>query len=414
MTQGGPSTETETDKQKEVSMAVFKQDTSVTRPHREEFLIYGAPLIGEEEIEAVTDCMRSGWLGTGPRVSQFEELFRDYVGSDYASAVNSCTAALHLSMRALGLQAGDEVIAPAMTFCATVNAIIHAGCKPVIADVDSITMNLDPVDVETRITPKTRAIIAVHFAGRPCDMTRLMDVADRHNLVLIEDCAHAIETTYHGKHAGTFGAFGCFSFYVTKNVVTGEGGMIVTASEEMRDRVRVLALHGMSRDAWKRYSDDGYRHYQVVDCGYKYNMMDLQAAIGIPQLARVEQNWERRRDIWQIYQRELADLPLTLPAPPEPETRHAYHLYTVRVADNAVIDRDTLLTRLTKEKIGVGVHYLSLAEHPFYQETFGWQPSDVPRATRIGQTTLSLPLSAAVSDADVADVIAALRRCVQA
>lgn len=246
-----------------------------------DFLVFGAPQIEEAEIDEVVSSMRSGWLGTGPKVALFEQRFREYMGAANAVAVNSCTAALHLSLLAAGVGPGDEVITSALTFCATVNAIIHTGATPVIADVDPVTMNIDPDDLAARITDRTRAILPVHVAGRPCEMDRICRLVDQHGLALIEDCAHAVETEFQGRKVGTFGAFGCFSFYATKNLTTGEGGMVLTKSDDDAARVKVLALHGMSQDAWKRFSDEGYRHYEVIEAGFKYNMMDLQAAIGL-------------------------------------------------------------------------------------------------------------------------------------
>ncbi|MEO1444936.1 MAG: DegT/DnrJ/EryC1/StrS family aminotransferase, partial [Cyanobacteria bacterium J06635_11] len=354
--------------------------------------------------------MTSGWLGTGPKVARFEEDFRAYKRAENAVAVNSCTAALHLSLLAAGVKPGDEVITTAMTFCSSVNAIIHAGATPVLADVDPVTMNIDPEQVEAKITSRTKVILPVHLAGRPCDLDALGEMARRHGLKLIEDCAHAIETEYKGRKAGTLGDFGCFSFYVTKNVVTGEGGMILARRQEDANRIKVLALHGMSKDAWKRFGDDGYKHYQVVDCGFKYNMMDLQGAIGIHQLRRVEQYWHRRQEIWNRYNAAFANLSVGLPAPPEADTRHAYHLYTLLIDEaRAGLDRDAFLNAMTARKIGVGVHYLSIPEHPYYQETFGWRPEDYPEAMRIGRQTVSLPLSAKLTDVDVDDVISAVR-----
>lgn len=380
---------------------------------RDTFLVFGSPRIEQPEIDEVIACMESGWLGTGPKVAQFEQNFGTYKNATYTAAVNSCTAALHLSLLAAGLQPGDEVITTPMTFCATVNAIIHAGATPVLADVDAMTMNIDPEQVEKKITSRTRAILPVHFAGRPCNMDALQDIAKRHNLKLIEDCAHAIETEYKGCKAGTFGDFGCFSFYVTKNIVTGEGGMVLARSEEDIARIKVLALHGMSKDAWKRFSDDGYKHYQVIECGFKYNMMDLQAAIGIHQLQQVEKYWVRRQDIWQRYNEAFAGLPIGLPADPEAETRHAYHLYTIRVDEvKAGIGRDAFLDALTAQNIGAGVHYLSIPEHPYYQQTFAWRPEDYPNAMAIGRETVSLPISAKLSDGDVEDVIDAIKKTI--
>ena len=377
---------------------------------REHFLVFGAPMIGEAEIDEVVDSLRSGWLGTGPKVARFERAFAAYKGAEQAVAVNSCTAALHLSLLAADLGPGDEVITTPLTFCATVNAILHAGATPVLADVDPVTFNLDPAKVAECITPRTRAILPVHFAGRPCAMDPLMALAQQHDLRVIEDCAHAIESRYHGRATGSFGDFGCFSFYVTKNVVTGEGGMILARRPEDAARLKTLALHGMSHDAWRRFSDSGYRHYQVVECGFKYNMMDLQAAIGLHQLARVEASWLRRRAIWERYQVAFADLPVSRPADPEPDTRHAHHLYTLLIdAARFGCTRDAFLEHMTAQRIGVGVHYLSLPEHPYYQQRLGWRPEDTPHAWRIGQQTVSLPLSPALSDADVDDVIAAVR-----
>lgn len=374
------------------------------------FLVFAAPDIHEEEIAEVEACLRSGWLGTGPRVARFEREFAAYKGVEagHVAAVNSCTAAMHVSMVAAQLEPDAEVITTPLTFCATVNSIIHAGLRPVLADVDASTSNISPAAIEAAITPRTRAIIPVHFAGRPCEMDRIMEIAKRHDLVVIEDCAHAIETEYHGQKAGTFGDFGCFSFYVTKNVVTGEGGMILAKDADRAARAKVLALHGMSQDAWHRFSDKGYRHYQVVECGFKYNMMDIQASLGIHQLARVEAAWRRREEIWTRYDEALAHLPITLPSRPAPGTRHAYHLYTVLIDEsNAGLSRDEFLAGMNRLGIGTGVHYLSIPEHPYYRTRFRWTPEDFPEAMKIGRQTVSLPLSPRLSDADVERVIGA-------
>lgn len=377
---------------------------------KDSFLVFGAPAIEEAEIAEMVASMKSGWLGTGPKVAQFEKEFAAYKNLPHAAAVNSCTAALHLSLLAAGLQPGDEVITTPLTFCATVNAILHAGAKPVLADIDPETMNIDPRQVEARLTSRTRAVLPVHFAGRACDMDALGEIVSRHKLKLIEDCAHALETEFKGRKAGTFGDFGCFSFYVTKNITTGEGGMVVTRSAEDLATIKILALHGMSKDAWKRFSDEGYKHYQVVAAGFKYNMMDLQAAIGLHQLRRIEPYWRRRQEIWQRYDAAFADLPLGLPASPEPNTRHGLHLYTVLVDEaRAGLSRDAFLDAMTAQNIGVGVHYLSVPEHPYYQQTLGWRAEDFPHARRVGRQTVSLPLSAKLSDGDVADVITAVR-----
>jgi dTDP-4-amino-4,6-dideoxygalactose transaminase len=354
--------------------------------------------------------MRSGWLGTGPRVAQFERAFREYRGGTHAVALNSCSAALHLSLLASGVGPGDEVITTPLTFCATANAIIHTGATPVLADIDPATLNIDPVQVRAKLSKRTRAIVPVHFAGRPCEMDELMALARQHDLKVIEDCAHAIEAKYRDQSVGTIGDFGCFSFYVTKNIITGEGGMVLARKEEDAARIKVLGLHGMSKDAWKRFGDEGYKHYYVVEAGFKYNMMDLQAAIGLSQLERVEPYWQRRQSIWARYKDELAQLPIDLPAEPAPDTRHAHHLFSVQVSqERSGIARDDFLDAMTAQGIGVGVHYLALTEHPYYQKSLGWQPEDTPHATGVGRRTVSLPISAKLSDKDVGDVISAVR-----
>ncbi len=380
---------------------------------KDRFLIFGSPFIGDPEINEVVATLRSNWLGTGPRVAQFEQEFAAYKGVSQAVALNSCTAALHLSVLAAGIQPGDEVITSPMTFCATINAIIHAGATPVLADIDPVTMNLAPTEVAAKATRKTRAILPIHFAGRSCDMDSLLAMSREYDLKIIEDCAHAIETEYHGQRAGTMGHFGCFSFYVTKNIVTGEGGMVLAENEEDAARIKVLGLHGMSRDAWKRFSDKGYKHYYVVEAGFKYNMMDIQAAIGIHQLRRVEDFWKRRQLMWNRYQEAFSDLPVGIPAEPEPDTRHAYHLYTILVDEEQTgISRNEFLEAMAFHNIGVGVHYLSIPEHPYYQDRFGWRPEDFPNAMSVGRRTVSLPISAKLTEEDVTDVTAAVRRVV--
>lgn len=391
----------------------MREHTGPIRP-KDRFLIFGSPVIGEAEINEVVASMKTGWLGTGPKVARFEKEFAVFKNVKYSAALNSCTASLHLSILAAGIKPGDEVITTAMTFCATVNAIIHAGAVPVLIDVKPETMNIDASRIESKISNRTRVILPVHFAGRPCEMDAIMDIAGRYDLKVIEDCAHAIETKYKGKETGTFGDFGCFSFYVTKNIVTGEGGMVISNNEEDIARIKILGLHGMSKDAWSRFGDEGYKHYYVVDCGFKYNMMDIQAAIGIHQLERVEEYRQRRKEIWNRYNEAFADLPIVLPSPPEPDTRHAYHLYTILIdKEKTGISRDAFLDAMTRENIGVGVHYLSIPEHPYYQKTFGWRPEDYPNAMRIGRQTVSLPISAKLTDEDVEDVIEAVKKVLE-
>src|SRR5262249_24953002 len=385
-------------------------EKAVDRPTRTTYLVFGSPEILQPESDEVVAPLRSGRIGTGPKVHAFERAFRAYTGAGHAVAVSSCTAALHLALVAIGLKPGDEVIVPAMTFAATANAVIHAGGRPVLADVDRRTMCLDPEDVERRITPRTRALIPVHFAGRPCDMDALLGLARRHGLTVIEDCAHAVETQYHGRHAGTLGDLGAFGFYVTKNVTTAEGGMVTTADEARAGRIMTLALHGLSADAWKRFSDEGYKHYEVAEPGFKYNMTDLQASLGIHQLRRVEENLVVRRDLWAYYDDAFADLPVFPVPPEEPGTRHARHLYTLLLdLDRLRAGRDEVQRALPGQRIGTGVHYRALHLHRYYKEALGYARGDLPNAEWISERTLSLPLSPKLTDDDVLDVVAAVR-----
>lgn len=378
---------------------------------RENYLVFGSPDLQESEIDEVLLTLRSAWIGTGPRVELFEEAFREYMGAPHAIAVHSCTAALHLAMVTLELAAGDEVIVPAMTFASTANAVIHAGGRPVLADVDRETMCLTPDEIALRHSGRTRAVIPVHFAGRPCAIEEIVELAGSFELAVIEDCAHAIETLVGRRHAGTFGDFGAFSFYVTKNVVTGEGGMVTTASEERAARVKRLALHGLSADAWKRFSDEGFKHYEVVEPGFKYNMIDLQAALGLHQLARVEDNLRRRQAIWARYDEGFTDLPVFRPPPETPGTRHARHLYTLLLdLDRLSATRDDVLLALHEEKIGTGVHYRALHLHPYFRDAFGHVRGDFPNSEWISDRTLSLPLSPKLTDEDVERVVDAVVR----
>lgn len=380
---------------------------------RKDFLVFGQPMIEEEEINEVVDSLKTSWIGTGPKVAKFESDFKLYKNIKYAAAVNSCTAALHLACLGLDLQPGDEVITTAMTFCATVNSVIHSGATPVLADIDPVTLNIDADDIERKISPKTKAIIIVHFGGLMCDMDRICKLAEGNDIYLIEDCAHAIESEYKQKKAGCFGHVGCFSFYATKNLVTGEGGMLISSDEDLISKIKILSLHGLSADAWSRFSDSGYKHYYVERAGYKYNMMDLQAAIGIHQLKRIEKSWFRRKKIWNKYMDAFTDLPVGLPAVPDPDVKHGYHLFTLRIdSDKTGISRDEFLNRMQEKNIGCGVHYVSIPEHPYYQKEFSWSMEDYPHAVRYGRETVSIPLSPKLTDMDVNDVVEAVRQCI--
>ncbi|HEY3175617.1 MAG TPA: DegT/DnrJ/EryC1/StrS family aminotransferase [Candidatus Polarisedimenticolia bacterium] len=380
-------------------------------PVREDFLVFGRPALEEAEIQEVVATLRSGWIGTGPRVARFEESFRGYIGARHALALNSCTAGLHLSLIAAGVGPGDEVITTPHTFAATANAIVHTGATPVFVDVDRRTQNIEPSLIEAAITPRTKAILPVHFAGRPCDMDPILACSRRHGLIIIEDAAHAIEAVYHGRHVGTMGDAACFSFYVTKNLVTGEGGMVTTPHDDWAEKIQMYGLHGLSKGAWRRYSDEGFVHYQVLYPGFKYNMTDVQAALGIHQLARIEEYSRLRNQIWERYDAAFADLPATTPFPQEAGTRHARHLYTLLLdVERLRVDRDTVVEDLKREGIGTGIHFISLHLHPYYRDRFGFAPEGFPNARHISERTLSLPLSASLGDRDVQDVIDAVRK----
>lgn len=377
---------------------------------RQARLVFGAPVLGEAEIASVVECLRSRWIGLGPKVEQFEQEFAGYKGAPYAAAVSSGTAAIHLALLALGIGPGDEVIAPAMTFCSTIHSIVHAGARPVLVDCDRSTFNLDPQLIEKCITPRSKAVLVVHMCGRCCDMDPILEIARRHGLRVIEDCAHAIEANYRGRPAGLMGDAGCFSFYPTKNVATCDGGMVITGDRELHQRVKVLSLHGMTADAWSRFVG-GPSGYEVVDAGFKYNMTDLAASVALPQLAVVEERWARREQIWRAYNQRLSALPLLLPPATESGSRHACHLYTPLLCQEEIgADRETIIAALDAENIGVGIHYVPVHQHPYYRRRFGFTGADFPNATFVGERTLSLPLSPAMSEQDVDDVANALAR----
>tara|TARA_B100002049_G_scaffold217965_1_gene184828 strand:- start:786 stop:1976 length:1191 start_codon:yes stop_codon:yes gene_type:complete len=383
---------------------------SNSNPVRNDFLVFGSPKIEQEEIDEVVECLKSGWIGTGPRVNKFENAFCDYIGSKYAIALNSCTAALHLSMLISDVSIGDEVITTPMTFAATANAILHTGAKPIFVDVEKDSMNIDPSLIEKAISPKTKAILPVHFAGRPCNMDHIMEIAQKNNLLVIEDAAHAVEAKYKGKKIGNIGDMTCFSFYVTKNLVTGEGGMITTNNEEWSKKIKIRALHGMTSDARMRYANENYKHYQVIAPGFKYNMMDIQASLGIHQLKRLDKNFDRRKEIWNIYNKAFENLPVTTPSE-EKDTVHGRHLYTLLLdLDNLKISRDEFLGEIVRENIGVGVHFISLHLQPYFKETFGLKKDDFPNSAFISERTVSIPFSAKLTEKDVQDVINAITK----
>jgi dTDP-4-amino-4,6-dideoxygalactose transaminase len=375
---------------------------------------FAPPSIEDGEVDAVAEVLRSGWLTTGPRVRELEQAVAHYTGAAHAIAVNSGTAALHLSLLAAGLGPGAEVVTTPLTFCATVNAILHTGAAPVLADIDLTTLNMDPAAASVAVTPRTAAVLPVHFAGRPAPMGELCELADRHGLRVVEDAAHAFGAAVGAHRVGTLGDLTAFSFHAVKNLTTGEGGMVTTHSAVWARRIRTLALHGMSVDAWARYAGKGPLHYEVVEAGFKYNMMDLQAAIGLRQLARFDALQAHRAALWARYGDGLADLPITLPATPDAGTTHAHHLFTILVdRDLCGWTRDELGAALRERGIATSIHFIALHLHPFYASRLGCRRGQFPNAEYVSDRTLSLPLSAGTSGESVDRVISALRELIR-
>ncbi|MBI5667980.1 MAG: DegT/DnrJ/EryC1/StrS family aminotransferase [Chloroflexi bacterium] len=381
---------------------------AVSRPRRTTFLSFSPPSITEAEIEAVVNTLRSDWITTGPKTKRFETEFAAYLSAPAALAVNSCTAGLHVALVASGIGPGDEVITTPMTFCSSVNVIEHVHATPVLADVEPDTLTLDPARVAEAITPRTKAILPVHFAGHPADMAPIMELARQHNLLVIEDAAHSLPASYRGQRVGTIGDFASFSFYATKNLTTAEGGMLV-GSPDAIDRARVISLHGMNRDAWKRYSAEGSWYYEVITPGFKYNMTDIQAAIGLVQLERLAEMQQRRREIVAQYQQAFSQVDALQTPVERPEAESAWHLYVLRLSlDRLTINRAAFIEQLKARQIGTSVHFIPIHLHPYYRDKYGWKPDDFPVAYQEYQRTISLPLYPGLTDNDVADVIAAV------
>ena len=376
---------------------------------RDEFLIFGKPDIGPEEIAEVVDSLERGWIGTGPKVHRFEEMLGEYLGVPHVRCVSSCTAALFLGLICLGVGPGDEVLLPAMTFVASANAVEHVGATPVLVDSVPGTGAMDLDLAEALIGPRTKAIMPVHLAGRPIDIDRLNEIRDRHGLFVIEDAAHAIGAEWRGRKVGSTGNVAAYSFYATKNVTTAEGGALVADDPRIAERVEHLALHGLSLGAWQRFSDSGYKHYDASEAGFKFNMTDLHAALGIHQLPRLDAGIEYRSELWSRYDRLLEQLPLETPPAAGADMRHARHLYQVLVSPESAVERDELLSLMTSSKIGVGVHYRAVHLHPYYRDKYALKPAAFPVATDISNRTVSLPLGTNVTQADQDDVVEALQ-----
>ncbi len=393
----------------------YKELIKSNRVPRTTFLPFAMPHITQAEIDEVVDTLRSGWLTTGPKTKRLEREFAQRVGAPYALAVNSATAAMHLALDVIGLQPGDEVIVPVYTFTATAEVVVYFRARPVFVDVDPVTCNLDPAQLEKCITSRTRAIMVVHIAGLPAEMDAIHAVARAHNLLVIEDAAHAFPAKYKGQMIGTTSDLTAFSFYATKALTTGEGGMLTTANPEYADRIAMMSLHGISHDAWKRYSVEGSWFYEVLQAGYKYNMTDIAAALGLHQLARSEWLLERRRAIAQRYTEAFSHWP-EVETPPNPaHVEHAWHLYMLRLClDRLKITREMFIQALAQAKIGTSVHFIPLHLHPFYRDMYQLEADDFPAALHAYQRAVSLPIYPGMTDEDVEDVIAAVEQILAA
>lgn len=376
---------------------------------RTTFLPFALPDITEAEIAEVTEALKSNWITTGPRTRQLEQIFADYLEVPAALGLNSCTAGLHVALATAGIGPGDEVISTTYTFCATVNVIEHVGARPILVDICPDTLNIDPVQIEAAITPCTRAVIPVHYGGHCCDMSTIISIARQHNLTIIEDCAHSLPSTFDGQAAGTFGDFASFSFYATKTMTTAEGGMLVARDADLIDRARVFSLHGMSRDAWKRFSATGSWYYEVVTPGFKYNMTDLSAALGLVQFQRLEEMQQKRERIAEAYNQAFRAISALEIPTIRPGIRHSWHLYPLRLNLNQLrIDRAQFIEELQAYNIGTSVHYIPIHLHPFYRDRYSYRPDSFPVAHREYERLISLPIYSTMSSQDINDVIEAV------
>ncbi len=374
-----------------------------------QFLPFALPDTGEEEIQEVAEAIASGWITTGRKTRLFEEQFAACVGARYAVAMNSCTAAMHIALDAVGVTPGDEVITTPYTFAATAAVIRYLDAKPVFVDVDPQTLNIDPRLIEAAVTKKTKAILPVHMAGFPADMDGIRVVAERHGLPVIEDAAHAFPAKYKGTMIGTLSQMTCFSFYANKTITTGEGGMLCTDREDYADRCRIMSLHGISRDAWKRYTAEGSWYYEILFPGYKYNMSDVAAAMGIVQLRKAYDMWEKRKHIARMYNAGFKHFRQLQVPHDDRHNQHAWHLYMLRLnLEQLSIDRARFMEELKKRNIGVSVHFIPLHLHPYYRELYGYKPEDFPIATGQYLREISLPIYSKMSNNDVEDVIDAV------
>jgi len=371
-----------------------------------ELLPFHQASIGEEEVKEIIQTLNSGWLTTGQKTRLFEKTFADYIGCKHAIGLNSCTSGLHLSLVVSGVSSGDEVITSPITFPATTNVIVHQNAKPVFVDVEPETLNINCSEIESKINNSTKAILPVHFAGHPCDMDAIISLAQKHNLTVIEDAAHALESKYHGNKIGTIGNFTAFSFYATKNITTGEGGMLTTNDDNYADKLRILSLHGISKNAWKRYGKEGFQHWELLMPGYKYNMFDMQASLGIHQIKKVESFLNKRVQIVKKYNDAFEKTEEIQLLKPESNIKHAHHLYVIVIkTENLKVSRDEVLNEIQKRGIGVAVHFRSLHLQPFFKQHFNYKKGMFPQAEYLSDRVISLPLYPKMTDEDVSRVI---------
>lgn len=377
---------------------------------RDEFLPYCRPYFDDEELNRVADVLKSGWWTKGSVTREFEKVFAEYVGAKYAVAVNSCTAAMHIALVAKGIGEGDEVISTPMTFCSTINTIVHTGAKPVLVDIDSKTGLIDVDKIEAAITEKTKAIVPVHYAGQSCDMDKINAIAEKYGLFVLEDCAHALSTEYKGRKIGSMGNACAYSFYVTKNISTAEGGMLTTDDEELYEKASVLSLHGMSKNAWSRYGTKGDWKYEVCDPGFKYNLTDIAAALGIAQMNKLDEMQAIRTEYAEMYNKAFDEIDGITYLKDNGLGKNSAHLYVIQIdKDKFNIDRDAFIELLKDYNIGTSVHFIPICMHPYYINNFGYKKGDFPATEKMFEGIISLPLYPSMSREDVMYVIEAVR-----
>ena len=382
----------------------------MTMNKRDEFLPYCRPYFDDDELNRVADVLKSGWWTKGSVTREFEKVFAEYVGAKYAVAVNSCTAAMHIALVAKGIGEGDEVISTPMTFCSTINTIVHTGAKPVLVDIDSKTGLIDVDKIEAAITEKTKAIVPVHYAGQSCDMDKINAIAEKYGLFVLEDCAHALSTEYKGKKIGSMGNACAYSFYVTKNISTAEGGMLTTDDEELYEKASVLSLHGMSKNAWSRYGTKGDWKYEVCDPGFKYNLTDIAAALGIAQMNKLDEMLDIRTEYAEIYNKAFDKIDGITYLKDNGLGKNSAHLYVIQIDKNKFdIDRDTFIELLKEYNIGTSVHFIPICMHPYYINNFGYKKGDFPETEKMFEGIISLPLYPSMTREDVMYVIEAVR-----